>query len=141
MHVCAIFTMLVTLNPDHISWNYLKETLINVKCCSKLLYLLIASLNFILENRSHITCWYERISSRSCRLIGQSWAELYNWYSACYKLYRLLDGSLLNLMVSIAGNLYFLTQFIRFYDLLLDDVISWILLLKKTLLAFSTVFL
>ena len=41
-------------------------------------------------------------------------------------------GSLLNLMVFVASNLCFLTQFMRSYDLLLVDVISWILLLLWT---------
>ena len=44
-------------------------------------------------------------------------------------------------MVFIAGSFCFLTQFIRFYSLLLDDMISWILLSKKVLLANLTVFL
>ena len=35
-------------------------------------------------------------------------------------------------MVFVASNLCFLTQFMRFYDLLLVDVISWILLLLWT---------
>ena len=44
-------------------------------------------------------------------------------------------------MVSMASSFYFLTQIIRSHGLLLDDVISWILLLKKVLLANLTIFL
>jgi len=42
---------------------------------------------------------------------------------------------LLNLMSFIAGSFHFLTQFIRFHGLLFLDIISWIFLLKKILLA------
>jgi len=107
----------------------------------KLLHLLIASLSSVLENKGHSTCWHEGISLRSCESIDLSKAELYDWYRACHRSFNLLHGRLLNLMVSMAGSLYFLTQFIKFHGLLLDVVISWILLSKNTLLAILTVFL
>ena len=38
-------------------------------------------------------------------------------------------------MAFVAGHFHFLTQFIRFYSLFLDNTISWILLSKKIFLA------
>ena len=46
----------------------------------------------------------------------------------------MLHWCLLNLIASIAGDFHFLIQFIRFYGLLLVDIVSWILLSKKILL-------
>ena len=45
----------------------------------------------------------------------------------------------MNWRASVAGNLYFLTQFIRFQSLWSFKTISWILLLKKSLLIFLTI--
>ena len=44
-------------------------------------------------------------------------------------------------MASVAGNLQFLTQFIRFHSFLLDDMISWILMSKKSFFCYFDCFL
>jgi len=93
-----------------------------------LLHLLIVLINSALEESSHSNCWYEEISSRSWKLTSLSWAELKNWWSIYHRLSNSLHGCLLNLIAFIAGNVCFLTQFIRFYGLLLVDMTSWILL-------------
>ena len=52
-----------------------------------------------------------------------------------------MHGQLLYLIASVAGNLHFLTQFIRSYSLLLVNTTSWILLSKKVYLADLIVFI
>jgi len=42
----------------------------------KWLYLMIILLISVLENGGHSACQYKKTSSRSCKLIGLSWAEL-----------------------------------------------------------------
>ena len=103
----------------------------------KLLYLLIASWISALENGGYLASWLVEISSKSCVLIGLFWAELYDWYSTCHRLFDLLQGWPLNLMASMTGNFCFLTQFIRSYGLLLFKVI----LKNKTCFAALTDFL
>jgi len=44
-------------------------------------------------------------------------------------------------MVSVVGNLYFLTQFIKSHSFLLVNIIFWILFLKNNYLAILTIFL
>ena len=91
---------------------------------NELLHVLIKFLSSILENENHSIYWHKGISSRTHNLIKQSETELYNWYSTYYKLSKSLYGLPLNLMVSLAGNLHFLIQFIRSHGFLLDDTIS-----------------
>ena len=56
---------------------------------------------------------------------------MYDWCGIFHRLSNSLHSLSLNLMASIAGSLCFMTQFMRFHSLLLNNTISWILLSKN----------
>ena len=102
----------------------------------EMLYFLMVSLNFSLENKDHSNIDFIGTLSSKCTLIWQSWAELNVWWSACQRSSSLIYRHLLNYRASIASSLHFLIQFMRSQGLLFFDTISWILSSKKNLLVF-----
>jgi len=101
-------------------------------------HLAIASLNSWLEKGGHsmLSAWGS--SLRSLVLTSLFSAELYDLCRAFHRSERVLHRQFLYEMDSMAGKDFFLTQLIRSQGLLLDDVISWILLLKNSLLTVHT---
>ena len=65
-------------------------------------------------------------------------AELYDLCRAFHRSGRVLQGRFSYEMDSMAGRDFFLTHLIRSQGLLLDDAVSWILLLKNSLLTVHT---
>ena len=72
-------------------------------------------------------------------LTGLFSTELYNLCRAFHRSGRMLHGQFSYEIDSLAGRVFFLTQFIRSQGLLLDEAISWILLSKNSLLAMHTI--
>lgn len=97
-------------------------------------YLSIASLNSWLEKGGQSIIPACGISLRNPKLMDLFSAKLYELWSTCQSLGRVLHRWLLNEMVSMAGKDFFLTQFIRSQGLLFDDTISYILSSKNFLL-------
>ena len=93
-------------------------------------------LNSSLEKGSYSMINFNRISSKRLRSIWWFYTELNIRCKACQKLSSSMQGCPLYCNASIASNLNFLTQFMKFQSLLFFDVISWILLPKNRCLVF-----
>jgi len=106
---------------------------------NKLFHLSITLLNFSWEKSVQIIVVFEGILFKASELIQQSWAKLSIWCKACHKSSILMQGLLLNWRALVAGNLQFLTQFIRSQGLWSFEAVFWILSLKKSLLVFLTI--
>jgi len=74
------------------------------------------------------------ISSRNLLSVWQFSEELYKLYRAFYSDLKVLQGYSLYVIVLMAGNNFFLTQFMRSYSCLFEVVISCILSSKNFLL-------
>jgi len=75
----------------------------------ELLYFLIVLVNFALEKDGYLNKSFDRTSLSKHKLICQSWAELKVRWRACQRSFNSIYKFLLNWMVFVAGNLYFLT--------------------------------
>ena len=105
------------------------------------LHLLITYLNSCRENRFHP---WVGLCATSLRMLKSTWwksAILKEIWRAFHKLSGVRHGPLLNLIASVAGSFFFLTQFISSHGPRLLLAISWILSSKKVRLASLTVFL
>jgi len=105
----------------------------------KLLHLLIVFLNSFLEKSSYSIVDFDGISSNRLGFIWQFCAKLNVWCNVCHRLLISIQSWLLYCSAFIAGNLHFLTQFIRSHSLQFFKVISWILSLKNKCLVFLTI--
>ena len=107
----------------------------------ELLQLLIACLNFSLENGFQSDVDLSPISLRTSMLICW-WSVVLNVeWRVFQRLSRVRHGWLLYLIALIVGSFHLLTQFISFQEPQLLFAISWILTLKKNLLVILTTFL
>ena len=141
MHVLVMLTMLNGyLLLSTTTWRYLQETWLGPRV-DKLLYFLIEFLNSLFKKFSYSDKNFKGISSNGHIFTWQFCAKLNVWWSACYKSSSLVEGYLLYWRALVAGSLYFLTQFMRFQNLLFLNAISWIFSLKKMYLIFLTNFL
>ena len=107
----------------------------------ELLYLLIADLNSVLENRLH---HWDGLCFTLFRMLGSTWrcrAVLKELWSEFHKLSGVRHEWPSCLIASVAGSFLLLTQFISSHRPRLLFAISWILLSKKVRLVFLTVFL
>jgi len=87
-----------------------------------------------LEKRGYsiLSAWGSLL--RSLVLTGLFFTELYDFCKVFHRSGRVLYGQFSYKIDSMAGRDFFLTQLIRSQGLLLDNVISWILLSKNSLL-------
>ena len=108
---------------------------------SKLLHFSIVLMNSSFENKFHFVISLQGIFMSNWGYVWWSWAKLNDRWRACHKLLILVQGLPLNWIASIAGSLYFLTQFMSSQDLLFLFVISWIFELNKFHFVFLIVFL
>jgi len=126
MHMLAKFTILLRhvlsvirgLRCLHMTWSGPGD--------NEFKHLSIASMNscLIKGGQSIMSHWF--VLSRNLVLMGLFSAELYELWRASHNVMRLLQGCPSWYIVSIAGRLCFLTQFMRSHGLLLDVAISWI---------------
>ena len=107
----------------------------------ELMYFSITLINSSFENKFHVIISLQGISSSNWGSIWQSWAKLNDRWRACHKSLISIQGLPLKWITSIAGILYYLTQFMSSQGPLLLFVISWIFKSKKLHFVFLTVFL
>ena len=119
---------------------YLQDNLLGLGV-EALLHLLMELLNSSSENRVHWVTGLFGISSNKSILTWWFCTELNNMWRACHRLSSSKQGCLLYLIVSIAGSLHFLIQFMSFQEPLFLPTISWILESKNTHLVFLTMLL
>ena len=106
----------------------------------ELLQLTIAQTNSSSKKSGQVNKGNVSISFSTNSSISWNWAELKEEWRACQRLANSKQGFPLYLIVSIAGSLCLLTQFISSYSLLFLLAISWILRLKNSLFVFLMVF-
>ena len=107
----------------------------------ELLYFVIALMNSSSENGLYFITFLLGISSSKSKSIWRFCAILKDKWRVYYKLSSLIHGWPLYWIASIAGSLYFLTQFMSFYGPQFLLAISWNFRSNKLCLIFLTVFL
>ena len=107
----------------------------------ELLHLTIACLNSSFEKEFYRETSLQSILLRISMLIGRFWAVLNVLWSAFHRLSRDKHGWPLCLMVSVAGSLHLLIQFVSSQGPFFLLAISWIFSLKYDLLTFLTTLL
>ena len=107
---------------------------------NELLHFTMALVNSSSEKGNHNEVWYGLSLLNTFSSIWQNWAVLKNQWRACQRSSKSRYGWPLCLIISMAGRLYLLTQFIRFQGPCFLLVHSWIFRSKKVFFIFLTIF-
>ena len=107
---------------------------------NELLHFTMALVNSSSEKGDHNEVWYGLSLLNTFSSIWQNWAVLKDEWRACQRSSKSRHGQPLYLIISMAGRLHLLTQFIIFQGLCFLLVYSWIFRSNKVLFMFLTIF-